>query len=80
MDKLEIMKQKLVLLSQEEEVLKAKYAVMDVFDKQLAELRRQMIELEQDSKCPLHGKLAEDGKCDVCEGRGIWELDDETNS
>ena len=48
MDKLEIMKQKLVLLSQEEEVLKAKYAVMDVFDKQLAELRRQMIELEKD--------------------------------
>lgn len=25
--------------------------------------------------CSLHGVLAEDGKCDVCEGRGIWESD-----
>jgi len=29
--------------------------------------------------CKLHGKLARDGKCDVCEGRGIWEGVEETS-
>ena len=24
-------------------------------------------------RCELHGLLAADGKCDVCEERGIWE-------
>ena len=24
-------------------------------------------------RCELHGRLADDGKCDVCEGRGLWE-------
>ncbi len=23
--------------------------------------------------CDKHGQLADDGKCDVCEGRGLWE-------
>jgi len=28
---------------------------------------------EDDKMCTFHGKLADDGKCDVCESRGLWE-------
>lgn len=27
---------------------------------------------EDDKMCTLHGKLEDDGKCDVCESRGLW--------
>lgn len=27
----------------------------------------------EERRCALHGPLASDGKCDVCEARGIWD-------
>lgn len=33
---------------------------------------RELAEQFQPPQCSLHGRLAEDGKCDVCEGRGLW--------
>ena len=28
--------------------------------------------------CIWQGRLAKDGKCDVCEGRGLWDLGEES--
>ena len=38
---------------------------IEALNKEIVRLRRP--------RCELHGELADDGLCDVCEGRGLWE-------
>ena len=40
-------------------------SVIEALNAEIARLHRP--------RCKLHGELADDGLCDVCEGRGLWE-------